>query len=128
MQATFVRPALLRRITCTNARNISTRVAIQGNNLVSSSRPGSVKTWATDVTHRALAVRYVSEEAKNKVNIRKEAVKRSSTIEDRVKKIVAEQLGVRDEEVCTTRVTWQRLLCHLAGGINSHMRTVKQKC
>lgn len=92
---------MFRRIACTNARIISTRAAIRGNNIASSSRPIVVKTWATDVTRHALAVRYVSEEARNKVNIRKEAVRRTSTIEDRVKKIVAEQLGVKEEEVRT---------------------------
>lgn len=100
MQASLVRPALLRRLTCTNARNVSTRAAFRGNNFISSSRPGVVKTWPIDVTRHAPAIRYVSEEAKNKVNIRKEAIKHSSTLEDRVKKIVGEQLGVKEDEVC----------------------------
>ena len=48
-----------------------------------------------------MTVRFVSKEAKAKVEARTAAVKSSQTYEERVKKIVIDQLGVRSEEVCT---------------------------
>jgi hypothetical protein len=44
-------------------------------------------------------VRCISQANKDKVIERKDAIKASRTVEDRVKKIVSEQLGVRPEEV-----------------------------
>jgi hypothetical protein len=46
------------------------------------------------------SIRYISQANKDKVNERNEAIKKDLTIEDLVKKIVAEQLGVKVEEVC----------------------------
>jgi hypothetical protein len=45
------------------------------------------------------SIRYISQASKDKANERKEAIKKDSTIEVRVKKIVIEQLGVKAEEV-----------------------------
>jgi hypothetical protein len=116
MYAALVRPALLRRVTCTNARCISTGAAPWDSHFIRSSRQSVLKLWATDIAHHAPAVRYVSVAAKNKVNERKEAVKRTSPIEDRVKKIVGEQLGVKEDEVCILRITELHVLRYWAGG------------
>jgi hypothetical protein len=45
-------------------------------------------------------MRCISQDTKDKVNARNESLKMSSSIEDRVKLVVSEQLGVGREKVC----------------------------
>ena len=45
------------------------------------------------------SIRYISQANKDKVNERNEAIKKDQTFEQRVKRIIGEQLGVKDEEV-----------------------------
>lgn len=105
MSITVLRDAILRRAVCANARSISTAPIRSSLGLARSARHGAVKHHASTPFLLLTAVRYVSEEAKAKVNLRKAAVKSSSSIEERVKKIVSEQLGVKEGEVRDTDYT-----------------------
>jgi hypothetical protein len=48
---------------------------------------------------RNTSIRYISQANKDKVNERNEAIKKDQTLEQRVKRIIGEQLGVKAEEV-----------------------------
>jgi hypothetical protein len=61
------------------------------------------------------AIRYISQANRDKVIERNEAIKRDSTIDVRVKKIISEQLGVKAVEVCALyyfRDAGQQLSCY----------------
>lgn len=107
MSITVLRAAILRRAPCANARLFSTAPTRSSLGLARTARHGAAKQFAPALPVRLTTVRYVSEEAKAKVNLRKAAVKSSSSVEDRVKKIVSEQLGVKETEVRVTSYTHQ---------------------
>ena len=82
-----------------NARLLSTRPTSPVLGLVHTARFGAARQLAPGRFLQQTAVKSVSDEAKAKVEARKLAMKNSSSIEDRVKKIICDRLGVKFDEV-----------------------------
>lgn len=74
---------------------------VHSSSLGLSLRRNAPGLWTASQHFHKTAIRGVSQAAKDKVIERKEAFKSESTIETRVKRIVIEQLGVKQEEVCS---------------------------